>query len=130
MIDNVTLCPCQVHKGYEVLKPGMVVDVFLQQDNGQHRYEGKATLVEELSTWYTPEPFPIIDHCPICKQTTNNIKEKWLVEVEDPFKRLVRYIRYIHKFHSYGTPHVRDAIDIEEGGPYYEDLNPNDEEFD
>jgi hypothetical protein len=126
---EVTQCPCQVHKGYEELKPGMVVNVFIQQDDGKHKFEGKAKLIEELRTWYTPEPFPIIDHCPICKQTTNNIKEKWLVQLvtEDPFVQSATFVRHIHKFHSYGTPHVRDEVDVEERDDWYEN---NEDEFD
>lgn len=91
----------------------MVVNVFLEQDDGSYRFEGKAVLIERRSTWYTPEPFPIVDSCNLCGTTTNNIKQKWLVDfiTNDKFKKTYIVERNIHKFHSYGTPHVRDELD-------------------
>lgn len=109
-------CPCQSYKGFEKLEPGMIVDVYVQQDNGIHKYEGKATLIRRPRTFFAPVPFPIIEHCPLCRLTTNNIKEMWVVEPERKSsfdKEGLTHIRHIHKFHSYGTPHVRDEIDLE-----------------
>lgn len=98
------------------MKPGMTVNAFIQQDNGIHKFDSVVKLIERLNTWYSPEPFPIVEHCPLCKQTTNNVKEKWLVEVTTggAINNTIRCIRYIHKFHSYGTPHVRDEMDVDD----------------
>lgn len=106
-------CVCQNKKGYTRLKPGMVVNVFLEQEDGTYKFESKATLIEKKQTWFTQEPFPIVDSCELCGVTTNNIKEKWLVELipTDKFSRPLKTDRNIHRFHSYGTPHIRDEFD-------------------
>ena len=109
-------CVCQESKGYLKLKPGMTVRVYLEQEDGSHKLEGLAVLVEKKSTWHIPEPFPIVEDCKICKKTTNNIKEKWKVRFisNDPFYPTFEAIRYIHRFHSYGTPHIRDEFDTKD----------------
>lgn len=124
MSEYIPQCPCQIHKGYDKLESGMIVDVYVQQDNGVHKFEGKAKLIRKLRTFFAAVPFPIVEHCPICKQTTNNIKEMWVVdpEIRDSLQRSDKTrIRHIHTFHSYGTPHVRDEMDFEEKDDYYEE---------
>ena len=109
-------CSCHILKGYPRLREGMYVQVFLEQDDGTHKFECDAILIRKLDSWYTPEPFPIVDGCPKCRATINNIKEKWVVEFvsDDVFITGKQATRYIHKFHSYGVPHIRDEYDDEE----------------
>lgn len=98
-------------QGYTNLKKGMKVKVYLENDNGEFVFEGVAILKQKMGD--QGEPFPVVEKCPLCKRTVNNIKERWLVvfPMTSIFDRGYTTVRDIHRFHSYGTPHIRDEYD-------------------
>ena len=84
------------------LKIGDEVDIYLAQDSGVHKFEGKGILRKFIST--NDEPFPLHERCKGCKKQINVIKDKWIIErVDDKFLKGKEFTRNIIKFHSHGT---------------------------
>lgn len=107
----------------EALYPGLKLPIFLQQDDGTHRYECKAILVEKLDSLVLPEPYPYIEYSET--KVINAVKEKWKVKMTSglPFNNGRELIRWIPRYHSEGVIKIKE-LDQEDW--IFEDGDDND----
>lgn len=91
------------------LYPGLIVPIYIQQDNGQYRYEFDAELIKHVPSWREREPFNWEERKPE-KDNINAVKECWKVRVvsDSPFENGVELIRWIPRFHSNGLIRIVD----------------------
>lgn len=105
------------------LSQGAVVPIIMENNDGTYICECKAVLLERLSSWFIPEPFPFIEYSET--DVVNAIKEKWkvMVKSDSVFDNGRKMVRWVYRFHSTGIISIREDVDQDIETEDQDDLN-------
>lgn len=105
------------------LYPGLEIPIYIQQENGEYRYEFDAVLLEPAKAWRELEPFTWEEKKPET-ENINAVKESWkvMVKSDSPFENGKKFVRWIPRFHSEGILKITEPS-LEDEDDFYEEEN-------